>query len=164
MPSWDLFIGLFFVVGIGYGLVLQRDRSVTTLLSAYVALIVAQTWAVPISDFLNGNKAILNVYIAGRVSPFGITAGLFVVFIILLAQKSGMRSGRSSNMGSFEILLFSFFSTAIIIATILSFMPADQLANILAQSKLATMLTRFHTPLIIVPPMAVIFFGIRRGE
>lgn len=164
MPSWDLFIGLFFVVGVGYGLVLQRDRSVTTLLSAYVALIVAETWAVPISDFLNGNKAILNVYIAGRVSPFGITAGLFVVFIILLAQKSGLRSGRVNNMTSFEILLFSFFSTAIIIATILSFMPADQLAGILAQSKLATLLTKYHTPLIIVPPMAVIFFGVRRGE
>lgn len=164
MPSWDLFLSLFFVVGVGYGLVLQRDRSVTTLLSTYVALVISQTWAGPISDFLNGNKALFKIYISGKVSPFAITAALFVLFIVLVAQKSGLKSGRASSLSSFEILVYSFFSTALIISTVLSFMPSAELNNMLVQSRLATLLIQYHNLFLLLPPILVIIFGVRRGE
>lgn len=163
MPSWDLFLSLFFVVGIGYGLVLQRDKAVTTLLATYVALVIAETWAEPLFQFFNGNKAIFNVYVSGKVSPFALTAGLFVVFIVLIAQKSGLKT-RSINMTAFEILVFSFFSTALIISTVLSFMPSGDLNNMVAHSKIATYLIQYHKLLVVLPPIAVIIFGIRRGE
>jgi len=145
-------------------LVLQRERVSATLLATYVALVIAQTWAKPIYEFLNGNRAIFKIYIAGRVSPFSITAALFVIFVILIAQKSGLKSARSESLSNLEVLVFSLCSTALIIATILSFMPQEDLGRILEASKIARLLLRYHNLLIVLPPLLIILFGIRRGD
>ncbi len=136
----------------------------TTLLATYVALVISSTWAKPIYDFLNGNKAIFKIYVSGRVSPFSITAALFVIFIILVAQKSGLKSSRSESLSNFEVLVFSFFSTGLIIATILSFMPEADLKNLEAGSKIARMIMKYHNLWVLLPPLSVIVFGIRRGD
>lgn len=164
MPSWDLFLTIFFIIGVGYGLVLQRERAVTTLLATYVALVISQTWAKPLYEFLSGNKAIFKIYVSGKMSPFSVTAFLFILFIILVSQKSGLKSARSESLSSFEILLFSFFSTGLIIVTILSFMPEADLNSLLNASKIARLIMRFHDLWILLPPLSVIIFGIRRGE
>ncbi len=143
---------------------LQRDRAVTTLFATYVALLVAETWSKPITDFLAGDRTIFHVYVAGKLSPFSIMAALFVGLIILLAQKSGLKSGRVSSLSSFEVAFFSLCSTVLLIAALLQFMSAGQLSQILAQSKIAAAILQYKNLVLLLAPLAVIIFGARRGE
>ena len=50
-PSWDLAIAVFFLIGMTFGYILQREKIVATLLSVYVALVVTQIFAGNVFEF-----------------------------------------------------------------------------------------------------------------
>ena len=54
VPTWDLFLILFFIIGVAYGFILQRDKTVITLISVYVALVITQVLTLPIQEFFAG--------------------------------------------------------------------------------------------------------------
>src|SRR3990167_4656595 len=89
-PSCDLFITIFFIVGIAYGMMLQRERAVVTLVTIYVALVITQLLTDPVSQFFVGEKTIQSFFITSKASPFTIQSGLFIGTIVLLSTKSGL--------------------------------------------------------------------------
>src|SRR6476661_277846 len=125
LPSWDLFITLFFIIGLAYGFILQRDRIVATLMSVYAALVVSQLLVDPVGQFFQGDKTIFNqIWIRSNTSPFTIHLALFVGIIVLLSAKGGMVGTKGRGvMSHAEVLVYSALTTALIVSSIFSFMP-----------------------------------------
>ncbi|TSC66453.1 MAG: Uncharacterized protein CEO22_95 [Candidatus Berkelbacteria bacterium Gr01-1014_85] len=164
VPSWDLFISLFFVIGIAYGIILQRDRVVACLLSVYVALLVSEQLVEPIGQFFQGDKTLFNqIWIRSNTSPFTIQTGLFIAIVVLLSAKGGLGHGRSrGGIGNLEVLVYSFLNTALIVASIFSFLPEATLEAYRHSSKLVAMLMQYQQAWQLLPVVALIFFGFQR--
>lgn len=163
-PSWDLFITIFFIVGIAYGMMLQRERAVVTLVTIYVALVVTQLLTEPVSQFFVGEKTINSFFIDGNISPFTVQAVLFISTIILVSTKGGF-SGDSSGSGllsPIEVFSYSLFNTALIATTLVSYLPEASRVALLEQSKMASFLAQYHTYWLLLPIAALIVFGWNR--
>ncbi len=166
-PSWDLFIGLFFVVIIGYGFVLQRDKVVVTLLSIYAGIVVSQNFSPIVSKFFAGEQTIANsVFIKSSASPLTIQAGLFGLVIILISAKAGL-TGRNSKgvLSPIELMTYSAFNAALILVTIFSFMDEASRNHIVETSKLGKFVLQYSTVWLIAPLIFMLFTGgLRRGS
>lgn len=164
-PSWDLFLTAFFIAGTAYGMMLQRERTVVTMLAIYVALVLTGMLADPIAQFFAGEKTILNsFFIRSQASPFTIQAGVFVGLIVLVTTKSGLSGDRDSGglLSPLEVFSYSFLNTALIVSTILSFMPEEARASIAASSNMASYLMGHELWWVILPIIALLFFGWNR--
>lgn len=160
-PSWDLFITIFFIVGIAYGMMLQRERAVVTLMTIYVALVVTQLLADPVGRFFIGEKTINSFFIDSNVSPFTVQAGLFVATLILVSSKGGLKGERQGNglLAPVAVLTYSFLNTALISTTLISYLPEASRTEFLAQSSMASFLAAHHLYWLLLPIIALIFFG-----
>lgn len=166
VPTWDLFLTLFFIIGVAYGFILQRDKTIITLISVYVALVVTQVLAGPVQEFFAGEKTLFGqFFINANVSPFTIQMVLFAGIIALVSAKSGL-AGRESGglMSPIEVFGYSALNTALIISSIFFFMPEAMRAGFDETSKIAHFLIQFHTWWIILPVALLIFTGFRRGS
>lgn len=165
MPSWDLIITLFFIVAIAYGFILQRDKTVITLISVYVGLVVVQVFAGPLQDFFAGEKTVFGqLFIKSSASPFTIKTLLFAAIIALVSAKSGLSSKGESSISPLEIFGFSFLNAALIISSIFFFMPEGTRLTFIESSRLANFLISYHTWWIILPVIMLIVTGWRRGD
>src|SRR3990167_91994 len=165
MPSWDLIITLFFIVAIAYGFILQRDKTVVTLISVYVALVVVQVFAGNLQDFFAGEKTILGqLFIKSSASPFTIKTLLFAAVIALVSAKSGLSSKGESSISPLEIFGFSFLNAALIISSIFSFMPEGTQAAYSGSSRLASFIINYHVWWIILPVVLLIVTGWKRND
>lgn len=129
-PSWDLFLIIFFAISIGYSFVLQRDKVIVTLLAVYAGIVVASVLGGPTQDFFVGDKTIANqVFIRSNASPFTIQAGLFALTTVVVSLRSGVGRGSGGRgvLSTFELALFSFLNSALIVTAVFSFMdPASR--------------------------------------
>lgn len=164
LPSWDLFITLFFIIGLAYGFILQRERIVATLMSVYAALVVSDLLVEPVGQFFKGDKTLFNqIWIRSDTSPFTIHLALFVGIIVLLSAKGGIGSARGRGIVShLEILVYSALNTALIVTSIFSFLPEPTRDAYAAGSKLVDFLVKHHDWWIILPIAAMLFFGFQR--
>ena len=164
-PSWNLFFIVFFIVGIAYGMMLQRERTVVTLVSIYVALVLTNLLNDPISKFFVGERTINSFFISSHVSPFTLKAGIFVLVLVLMITKSGLSGGSDGRglLSPVEVFLYSFLNTALIVTTIMSFMPAEASASMIGQSSMAAFLAHHHTWWLLLPIACLIFFGWNRN-
>ncbi len=163
-PSWDLLITIFFIVGIAYGMMLQRERAVVTLLAIYVALVVTQILTEPVSQFFLGEKTIRSFFIDGNVSPFTLQTGLFVLTLIVVSSKSSVEGDRGTGglLAPIEVFVYSFLNTALVATTILSFLPDGVRGDLLTHSSMAAFLASHHTAWLLLPIAAIVFFGWNR--
>jgi hypothetical protein len=122
VPTWDLFILLFFVIGaLLYGLSLGRDRVIVILVAVYMALaVVSNTPMLETFDFsvaLGNNSAL-------KITMF---LGLFVVLFFLLSRSALLKTiGGSGAPGSWwQTLVFSILQVGLLISITLNFLPAD---------------------------------------
>lgn len=112
---------------------LQRDKVVVTLLAIYAGIVVANILGGTAHDFFQGDKTIGNqLFVKANTSPFSVQAGLFVLTTILVSIRSGVGSRGSSGgskLTTFELALFSFLNSALILTAVFSFMdPASRTA------------------------------------
>lgn len=164
LPSWDLFITLFFIIGLAYGFILQRDRIVATLMSVYAALIVSNLLVDPVGQFFKGDKTIFNqIWIRSDTSPFTIRLALFIVIIVLLSSKGGIGGARGrGTISHIEILVYSALNTALIVSSIFSFLPDPTRDAYASTSKLVNLIVTHHDWWLLLPVGALIFFGLQR--
>lgn len=164
LPSWDLFITLFFIIGLAYGFILQRDRIVATLMSVYAALIVSQLLVDPVGQFFKGDRTILNqIWIRSDTSPFTIRTALFIAIIVLLSAKGGISGNRGRGaISHLEVLVYSALNTILIVSSIFSFLPEPTRAAYAASSRLVSMIVERHDLWLMVPVAALVFFGFQR--
>ncbi|MEK7184187.1 MAG: hypothetical protein AAB701_01570 [Patescibacteria group bacterium] len=164
-PSWNLFFIVFFIVGIAYGMMLQRERTVVTLVSIYVALVLTNLLTGPIGQFFTGERTINSFFVSSQVTPFTIQAAIFVTILVLMITKSGLSGGGDGRglLSPVEVFLYSFLNTALIVTTIMSFMPEEARAAMISQSTMAAFLASHQTWWVILPVVCLIFFGWNRN-
>ena len=164
LPSWDVFIGLAFLFGIAYGFILQREKIIATLCSVYVGMVIASTFSQTIFDFFNGNKVIANqIWIKSNASVSTIAIVLFFITIIAVAGALNSRSGgKNGEISMIEIFMYSSMMIALVIASVLGFMPEAVQAHAIQVSKAAAIIFQIKTFLIVSPPIILVIFGWRK--
>lgn len=162
-PTWDLLIGLVFVLAIAYGFMLQREKVVVTTISIYVGLVMVSVLTGTLQEFFAGDRALFNkVFIRGTTSPFAIQTGVFLGTIVALTARSGLSGGSGRGLLSpIELFGYSFLNAALIIVSILSFLPDEMRSAILDSSQLGTLLVSFQGWLLVLPVLFLIVLGFR---
>lgn len=162
-PSWDLFLIIFFIVSIGYSFVLQRDKVVVTLLAIYAGIVMAALLGGPLQQFFVGDRTIANqVFIRSSASPFTIQAAVFILTTVLVSLRSGIGRGSSSGRGSlsaFELAIFSFLNTALIITAVFSFMDPAARDHFNETSRIARVFISHQAWWMIAPLIALVVTG-----
>lgn len=162
VPSWDLFLAIFFIVSIGYSFVLQRDKVVVTMLAIYAGIVIANVLNTPLQGFFNGDKTIANqLFIHANASPFSIQSGLFLLVTVIISVRSGLggkSSGRSA-LSNFELGLFSFLNSALILAAVFSFLSPDAQAEFMTHSKIANLIIGHMSWWYVAPLIALVATG-----
>lgn len=166
-PSWNLAITVFFLIGIVFGYILQREKITATLLSVYVALVVTQLFSGNVFDFFQGNKILFNqVWIRSNASPFTVRILVFLAIIALLSAKGGISGSKSKGLLSpIEIMVLSFLTTGLILSSIFFFMPPESRDAFMQSSKLASAVIRYYPAWVLAPIVAMIGLGfIRKSD
>lgn len=162
-PTWDLVIGLLFILGIAYGFMLQRDKAIVTLISIYVSLVLVSVLTGTLQEFFAGDRAIFDkIFIRGTTSPFAIQTGIFLLTIVAITARSGLSgSGSKGLLSPIEIFGYSFFNSALMITSILSFLDEPMRTVIADSSQLATLLLSFKSWLLVLPILLLVILGYR---
>ena len=162
-PTWDLLIGILFVLVIAYGFMLQREKVIVTLISIYVGLVLVSVLTGSLQEFFAGDRAIFNkIFIRGTTSPFAIQTGVFLGTVIAITARSGLSGGSGRGLLSpIELFAYSFFNAALITVSILSFVPDEMRSAILDSSYLGNLLVSFRGWLLVLPILLSIILGYR---
>lgn len=162
-PSWDLAISVFFLIGMAFGYILQREKIIATLLSAYVALVITQVFSGNVFEFFQGNKTIGSVWVQSGASPFSVRVIIFMAVITLLSAKGGIKGSTTKGLLSpIEIILLSFLTTGLILSSIFYFMPPESREAFIASSRLANLVIKYYIWWVVAPPLALIGLGFFR--
>lgn len=163
LPTWDVFIGLAFVIGIAYGFILRRDKTITFLCSTYMGIVIANSFSEYLFQFFNGNKVVANqVWIHSNASTSTIAIVLLLVSSVFVSGAINSTSSRSGDVSPLEVIIYSGLNIALLISAILGFLPEPARAGILASSKVATIIFQFRTLWVVIPPIALIILNFRR--
>lgn len=167
LPTWDLFITLFLIIGIAYGLILQRDKTVVSLISVYVALVVVSVIGPTIHNFLVGEQTIMGqIFIKSNANLFTVKAVVFVAVVALISTKSGL-SGKDSGgiLSPIELFAYSFLYTTLILSSIFSFMPDATRESFAVSSKFAALIMQYESVWVVLPVVLLIASGfMHKGE
>lgn len=163
LPTWDVFIGLAFILGIAYGFILRREKTITALCSTYIGIVIASNFSEYLFQVFNGNKLIANqIWIRSSASLPTVSIITLLASSFLIAGAINSTQSKPGDMSPFEVAIYSALNIALIIATIIGFLPEAGQASILASSKVATIIFNFHTAWVILPPLALIILNFRR--
>jgi hypothetical protein len=156
-PSWDLFLLAFFAMGaLLYGVSLGKDRIIAIIVSIYMSLAVVN--ALP--DFVLNIK--FNDNFTLQVTAF---ISIFVVLFFLLSRSAVLNSLDTSDQGRWwQVLIFSVLHVGLLVSVSMSFMPLVflQKFSIFTQFIFTNEWTKFGW--IILPIIAMIFFGRRTDK
>lgn len=122
VPTWDLFILLFFIIGaLLYGLSLGRDRVIVILVGVYMSLAVVSN--TPALTNLNLSFHINDNYVL-KISFF---LGIFIVLFFLLSRSALLKTiGGSNAPGSWwQTIVFSILQVGLLISITLNFLPKE---------------------------------------
>ncbi len=132
-PSWDLFIFLFFIIAtFVYGFTLGRSRIMVLLISTYMAIALIRTapFLLNTQDVTIGSSPFFIVQITAFI------AILLLIFFFL--ANSGLRRAFAANEvqgKAWQIIGFSILQAGLMVATVLSFLPAAQRAGLLGVTR-----------------------------
>lgn len=166
-PSWDAVIILVYIIGIGYNVILHRERVAGHIAAGYIALAVTSVIAQPLYDFVHGNKLLLNqVFIQSNASPQAVAGLTFLALTVVLSSfLSIIPTGRrSDDLSAIEAFLYSFLWVTFVISSILSFLPEDRRSVFIIQSKVLGLVWQYHTWWLVIPAFLLIYSGFRRGS
>lgn len=157
LPSVDVFIGLFFLFGVAYGILFQHDKISTALCSAYIGIVIAETFSGSVYNFFNGNTVVANqVWIKSNASAS--TIAIVLLLSTTLLVSSSVKMGRKSESDSIgEIVIYSILAVALILSSVLGFLPELSRNHYIEVSTTARYLYSLHVLFVILPPLALIF-------
>lgn len=165
-PSWDLFIVLFLIIAVGYGFLLQRERIVVTMVSAYIGLVVTSLFWPEVFGFFHGTNPLMGRYfIRANLSEAQIQIGLFVLTMILVSSKGGIDAERGRGwLSPIELTILSALTGAMILTTVLGYLPINTTGPLIEQSRLVRFLLTRHDLWIVAPAAALVFLGFRNSS
>ncbi len=163
VPTWDVFIGLAFAIGIAYGLILRREKTITFLCSTYVAIVVASNFSGYIFDFFNGNRVVADqIWIRSNASLSTVTIITFLITSFFISGTINSQSSKSGDFSFLEVAVYSALNMALIITSVLGFLPEEARANYIDVSRFASFLYSYKTLWVMLPPIALIVLNFRR--
>ena len=163
LPSVDIFIGLAFVLGIAYGFILKRDKTITTLCSVYMGWVIASSFSDQVFKFFNGNATIANqVWIRSNASLSTISIVIFLISILFISGAINSTASRSSDISPLEVIIYSGFTMALILSTILVFLPTAASQHYMEVSRVAKLLVGYRTLLIVGAPLMIVLLNFRK--
>jgi len=163
LPSVDVFIGLAFLVGIAYGFILKRDKTITTLCSVYIGLVIASSFSDTVFKFFNGNTTIANqIWVRSNASLSTISIALFLVCIVFISGAINSTASRSSDISALEVIIYSAFTMALVISSVLNFLPPETSKNYIEVSKAARILLQDRTLFVVGAPLMIILLNFRK--
>ena len=133
-----------------------------TLLAIYAGIVIASVLGGPLQQFFQGDKTIGNqLFVKANASPFTVQAGLFVITTILVSVRSGIgsRGSSSSKLSTFELALFSFLNSALILTAIFSFMDPVARGQFAEHSRIARVFINREMWWTVAPLIALIATG-----
>ncbi len=162
LPSVDVFIGLFFLFGVAYGLLFQREKIITTLCSVYVGIVVAENFSGTVFQFFNGNKVVANqLWIKSNASVSTVSIVLFLTTILLISSAISVRRRSDVNNSSLDNVLYSVLAVALVLSSVLTFLPDASRSHFMDVSAIARYLYNFKTLLVVLPPIVLVITGFR---
>ena len=163
LPSVDIFIGLAFVLGIAYGFILKRDKTITTLCSVYMGWVVASTFSDQVFNFFNGNATIGNqIWIRSNASLSTISIAIFLISILFISGAINSTASRSSDISPLEVIIYSAFTMALILSTVLVFLPTASSQHYTEISKVAKILMNYRTLFVVGAPLMIVLLNFRK--
>ena len=162
LPTWDLVIILFFILAIGYGLILGRDKVVVTLISTYIGFVVANEFGNTIYALLTGQSVFGgNIWIQTNLSIFFIKTVLFVLLIVLLGAKGGYMASSASGGVKSGILtgVLSFLNAGLIVSSLIWFLTDAARLALISQSHLASLIVSARNWWLILPVIVLLVAG-----
>ncbi len=162
--TWDAGIIAGFVILLAYSLLIRKHKALATLVSIYIAYVMASTWGPAVADFFAGNRVVANqVWIRANVSPVLVQALMLflVTFLISTFLKLG---GKRSKYSSIEIVLYALGTMGLFVMFVLSFMTPEARDNTLQTSRLVPLIYHFRDWILVVPVFCMVFFGIYTSE
>lgn len=153
-PTWDLFLVLFFVVGVLlYGLSLGRDRVVMIMISIYMGLAIV-TNAPYIRDFTG---AISYNEFAIQIGAF---FGLFTLLFIMLSRSALFAHWESGMAGGvWQTMIFSILHVGLIASVAMSFLPGDALSHFSETTRTLFLSDPGKFTWLVAPVAAMMIFG-----
>ncbi len=133
-PTWDLFVAAFFVLAIMlYGFSMGKSRLVVNMVAIYIAMAIAKT--VPNVAALGIGLSDEHMFTAQSVVFLFAFVGLYY----LLSKKSPLsRVVRSTRKEKWShVFIYSVIHVGLILSTILSFIPDDEVVPLSQVTKFA---------------------------
>lgn len=163
LPSWDIIIALTFVLGVAYGFILKREKVITILSSIYIAIVMSTSFTEYVFQFFQGNKVIANqIWVKGNMSSSTVAIALFLLVIFFVSGAINASSTKSGDTSVFEVIVYMALSMALIISTILGFLPETTRTIMLETSKIGSLVYGLRTLWVIAPPISLVLLNFRR--
>jgi hypothetical protein len=166
LPSVDVFIGIFFLLGIAYGFLLQREKTITALCSVYIGLVIASSFSGTIYNFFNGNTVIANqIWIRSNASSSTIAIVVFLLSTFLVSGAINSKANKSKgDLSVLETLIYSALMIALILSSILGFLPEATRNHYIEVSQVSKYLFNFRTLFVVLPPIMLIAMNWSSGK
>ena len=165
LPAWDVFIGLAFLIGNAYGFIIRREKTITVLCSTYIGLVIATNFSSYLFEFFNGNKMIANqlwIRSNASLSTISIVTLLFSTYLVSGAINS--TNQKPGDISPFEVFIYSSLNIALLVASVIGFLPEASREAALATSKIAPIIYNYRTTWVILPPLALVILNFRRKD
>jgi len=158
--TWD--IGIIAALGLllAYSLIIRRHKSLATLVSIYIAYLVASTWGLRLAEFFSGKRILFkSLWIQANASPVIIQA-IFMVAVAFLLSSFIKLGGRRAKYSSGEIAVYAVATLAVGLMFILSFMSPALRDTALHHSRILPYIYHWREWVLGLPVLAIILFGI----
>jgi hypothetical protein len=170
-PTWDLFIIIFFIIAIIFGIAMGRERSMVGVIAAYIGLVVSNIAGNAIYNSLGGGASAQMgdaLTFTASPSPFFIKAGIFILVLVLLIIKGDfLKRALTSHAGVFSIVtsgIYSFLNAGIIITALVSFLSDAQRTDLLTQSHYINLIQQYQVWWMVIPVVLMIALGFKEKE
>lgn len=146
--SWDLFIIVFFATVMAYSFIIGKTQSLKIIIASYISVVATQGIGNVLYRLTGSSQAILEVMgLSLNITILSMTKIiLFIIFIILIAIRSGVHVEYERDTGSLMSAvytgLFGFFTAGLIVSTILTYATGNAIldSNIITSAALTEMM------------------------
>lgn len=178
LPTWDLFIVVFFAIIIAYSFIVGRNATLKIIISSYIAILTADGLGNILERFFlsnANNPSMLNFEVVSQPDSLIILKILIFVLSIVLLTVRGNFVVATQPEQSWLVRLavtgtFGFFSAGLIVATILIYISGDSFVaatlstapgmDIVSGSTLAQMMTANYNLWFSLPAIAFVLISL----